>query len=240
MLTYIEKQHYARHISLPEIGETGQEKLKNASVLVVGAGGLGCAVLTALVTAGLGKIGIIDADVVSLSNLQRQPLYGIDSLGLPKVDVAKQRLSLLNPQVELSTFPVFLDSDNADELMTRYDIIVDACDNLETRYLLNDACLRAKKPWVHGALAGFVGQVSVFNYRDCGTYRCLYPNERGHMMENKAPAGVLSVLPTVIGTFQANEVIKLVCEMGSVLAGRLLIYDMRTMSQRMLRYRKMT
>ncbi|PID63353.1 MAG: molybdopterin biosynthesis protein [Gammaproteobacteria bacterium] len=239
MLSRDEHQRYARQITLPDIGEVGQVKLKRGKVLVIGAGGLGCAVLPALVAAGVGEIGLVDADVVSLSNLQRQPLYGVDSIGRAKVEVAKQRLSRLNPHVALSTFPVFLNSDNAETLIAPYDIVVDACDNLATRYAIDAACLQHEKPWVHGAVAGFVGQVSVFNYRGSGTYRGLYPNELAdeERQTDTSPLAVLGVLPAVIGALQANEVIKILCELEGVLAGRLLTYDLRTLSQRILCYR---
>lgn len=239
MLTTAEQQRYARQIALPEIGEAGQAKLKRAKVLIIGAGGLGCAVLPALLAAGVGEIGVVDADVVSLSNLQRQPLYDVDSIGALKVEVAKARLSRLNPHVVLSTFPVFFASDNAEKLVASYDIIVDACDNFSTRYLIDDTCKRLHKPWVHGAVAGFFGQVSVFNYRGSGSYRCLYPDELQNTLKaDSTSIAVIGVLPAVIGAFQTNEVIKILCGLEGVLSNKLLTYDLRTLSQRVFSYQR--
>ncbi len=239
MLTPSEQQRYTRQLMLSEIGTTGQLRLKNAKVLVIGAGGLGCAILQSLVAVGVGEIGIIDNDVVSLSNLQRQILYTVDDIGLPKAEIAKNRLSRLNPEVSITSFYQALEQNNVYQWLAPYDIIIDACDNMATRYLIDDACLQLNKCWVHGAVSNFVGQVSVFNYQGCGSYHHLYPQPQAeNPLTENSPIAVLAVSPALIGTLQANEVIKIICGLQGVLAGKLLTYDLRTLSQRILSYRK--
>lgn len=217
---------YNRHIILSEIGPKGQKKLSEARVLVVGAGGLGCPVLQYLAAAGVGTIGIIDHDVVEESNLQRQILFGSGSLGQNKAVAAKNRLTDLNNTIKIDAYPEKLTFQNAMELFSQYDIIVDGTDNFETRYLINDASLFAKKPIVFGAIHKFQGQVAVFNYKDGPSYRCVFPNKPGKdAVLNCSEVGVLGVLPGIIGTMQANEVLKIILVLGNVLSGKLLCYD---------------
>lgn len=220
---------YSRHIVLSEIGQIGQDKLANAKVLVIGAGGLGCPVLQYLVAAGIGTIGIIDFDVVEESNLQRQVLFGSSSLGENKAIAAKARLEDLNDEINIISYPEKLTFQNATELFKQFDIIVDGTDNFETRYLINDACLITNKPLVFGAVYKFQGQVSVFNYNNGPTYRCAFPNKpKPGEIPNCSEVGILGVLPGIIGTMQANEVLKMILGIGEVLSGSILCYDALT------------
>lgn len=217
---------YNRHIILSEIGQNGQDKLTNAKVLVVGAGGLGCPLLQYLTAAGIGTIGIIDFDVVQLSNLQRQILFGTSNLGQNKAIAAKKRLQDLNDSISINAYAEKLTHQNALQLFENYDIIVDGTDNFETRYLINDACIIANKPLVFGAIYKFEGQVSVFNYENGPSYRCLFPNiPQKNTVPNCSEVGVLGVLPGIIGSMQANEVLKMVLGIGKVLSGKLLCYS---------------
>lgn len=217
---------YNRHIILSEIGPEGQDKISNAKVLVIGAGGLGCPVLQYLTAAGVGHIGIIDFDVVELSNLQRQVLFGTTSLGKNKAIAAKERLQDLNDAISITAYPEALTYKNAINLFNLYDIIVDGSDNFETRYLVNDACIITNKALVFGAIYKFEGQVSVFNYNNGPTYRCLFPNppQKG-AVPNCSEIGVLGVLPGIIGSMQANEVLKIILDLGEILSGKLLFYN---------------
>ena len=220
---------YSRHIILSEIGVIGQDKLTNAKVLVVGAGGLGCPVLQYLAAAGIGTLGIIDFDSVEESNLQRQVLFGSSSLGQNKAIAAKTRLEDLNNTITINAYPYKLDYQNALELFNQYDILVDGSDNFETRYLVNDACIINNKPLVFGAIYKFEGQVSVFNYQNGPSYRCLFPNPaKKDYVPNCSEIGVLGVLPGIIGSMQANEVLKIVLGIGKVLNGKLLCYNALT------------
>ncbi|WP_418604108.1 molybdopterin-synthase adenylyltransferase MoeB [Hwangdonia sp.] len=220
---------YNRHIILSEIGQTGQDKISNAKVLVIGAGGLGCPVLQYLTAAGVGTIGIIDFDVVEISNLQRQVLFGKSSLGQNKAMAAKQRLEDLNNEISIIAYPEKLTHKNAINLFNQYDIIVDGTDNFATRYLSNDACLLTNKPLVFGAIYKFEGQVSVFNYNNGPSYRCLFPNPpKKDTIPNCSEIGVLGVLPGIIGSMQANEVLKIILNLGDVLSGKLLCYNALT------------
>lgn len=217
---------YSRQIILPEVGVIGQAKLTNASVLVVGAGGLGCPVLLYLAAAGVGRIGIIDADKVDVTNLQRQVLYVTEDEGKSKAETAAKRLSALNPEINIDVYPVWLSKDNALEIFSKYDIVVDGSDNFATRYLVNDACVILKKPLVFGSIFKFEGQVSVFNYKGGPTYRCLFPEPpAAGEVPNCSEIGVIGVLPGIIGTLQANEVIKIILEKGDVMSGTLYMYD---------------
>jgi len=239
MLSTAEKKQYDRHLILDKIGVPGQEKLKAAKVLVIGAGGLGCPILQYLTAAGVGTIGIIDNDTVAQSNLQRQILYTVDDIGSYKAAVAAERLSKLNPFVKFDVYKTYLSRDNALELFNKYDIIVDGSDNFATRYLTNDAAVLSNKPLVYGAIFKFEGQVSVFNYKNSGTYRCLYPTApKPDSSPNCSEIGVLGVLPGIIGSLQANETIKIICEIGEVLANKLLIYDTLSMNQLVLKFEK--
>ncbi|WP_298533657.1 molybdopterin-synthase adenylyltransferase MoeB [uncultured Algibacter sp.] len=217
---------YNRHIILSEIGQVGQDKISNAKVLVIGAGGLGCPVLQYLTAAGVGTIGIIDFDVVELSNLQRQVLYGKSSLGKNKALAAKERLEDLNDAISIQAYPEPLTYQNAILLFYQYDIIVDGSDNFETRYLVNDACIITKTPLVFSAIYKFEGQVSVFNYKDGPSYRCLFPSPpKKDTVPNCSEIGVIGVLPGIIGSMQANEVLKIILGIGNTLSGKLLCYN---------------
>lgn len=220
---------YDRHIILSEIGREGQNKLSEASVLVIGAGGLGCAVLQYLTAAGIGTIGIVDFDIVTESNLQRQILYGSSSLGLNKAKAAKHRLQDLNNTINIYTYPEKLTHKNAINLFEKYDIIVDGTDNFDARYLINDASILTNKPLVYAGIYKFEGQVSVFNYQNGPSYRCLFPNSpQEGSIPNCSEIGVLGVLPGIIGTMQANEVLKIILGLGNVLTGKVLYYNALT------------
>ncbi len=239
MFNEAEKQQYSRHLILDEIGEAGQLKLKQAKVLVIGAGGLGCPILQYLTAAGVGTIGIVDNDVVDASNLQRQVLYTHEDVGTPKVLAAKTRLSALNPNIRINTYHTFLTRDNAVELFEQYDIIVDGSDNFPTRYLTNDASILAKKPLVFGSIFKFDGQVAVFNFNDGPSYRCLYPTPpKPNSIPNCSDIGVLGVLPGIIGTLQANETLKIILGLGDVLSGKLLQFDALHLRQFILKFKK--
>ncbi|PKH52728.1 dinucleotide-utilizing protein [Tenacibaculum sp. Bg11-29] len=238
-LTAQEQKQYNRHLILDKIGEKGQLKLKQAKVLVIGAGGLGCPVLQYLTAVGVGNIGIIDDDVVDQSNLQRQILYRIDDIGFSKAETAAKRLSKLNPFVNFSVYKEKLTRENAISLFNKYDVIVDGSDNFSTRYLTNDAAVITNKPLVYGAIFKFEGQVSVFNYKGSATYRCLYPTPpKPDESPNCSQIGVLGVLPGIIGSLQANETIKIILEIGEVLANILLMYDTLSMRQMLLKFEK--
>ena len=220
---------YNRHIILSEIGKEGQKKINKAKILVVGAGGLGCTILQYLVAACVGKVGIIDFDIVEKSNLQRQILFGASSLGINKALAAKNRLEDLNSEIQINAITSALTTQNALELFADYDIIVDGTDNFETRYIINDAAVITNKPVVYGAIYKFEGQVSVFNYKNGPSYRCLFPNTpKDKSLANCSEIGVLGVLPGIIGTMQANEALKIILEFNNVLSGKLLCYDAKT------------
>ena len=226
MLSKSEYIQYNRHLILEEIGEEGQYKLKQSNVLVIGAGGLGCIILQYLTASGVGTIGVIDHDIVDQTNLQRQILYTHDDIGKFKVIAAKERLSKNNPYIIFKTYQEKLSKHNALSLFAEYDIIVDGSDNFATRYLVNDAAIISGKPVVFGAIFKFEGQVSVFNYKQGPTYRCLYPiPPPPNTVPSCSEIGVLGVLPGIVGSFQANEVIKMICNIGAVLSGELLTYN---------------
>jgi len=222
---------YSRHILLPEFGEEGQRRLKNAKVLVVGAGGLGSPALLYLAAAGIGTIGIVDFDEVDLSNLQRQILFSEDDIGKSKADAALSRLKALNPNVNFKIYKDKISSDNAFEIIQDYDVIADGTDNFPTRYLINDACVILGKPYVYGSIYRFEGQVSVFNYQDTEgvrgpNYRDLFPMPPpANMAPSCAEGGVIGVLAGIIGSMQANEVIKVITGIGTTLSRRLFIID---------------
>ncbi|MBA6155555.1 molybdopterin-synthase adenylyltransferase MoeB [Tenacibaculum sp. S7007] len=239
MLTKEEQKQYDRHLILNEVGVEGQLKLKQAKVLVIGAGGLGCPVLQYLTAAGVGTIGLIDDDVVSQSNLQRQILYTQNDIDTPKVLAVSKRLAALNPFIQFNTYHEKLTKENAIELFSKYDIIVDGSDNFSTRYLVNDTAVLTNKTLVYGAIFKFEGQVSVFNYNDGPTYRCLYPTPpKANEVPNCSQIGVIGVLPGVIGCLQANEVIKIICGLGEVLSGKMLTYNLLTMQQMVLKFKR--
>lgn len=226
MFSETEKQYYDRQFSLAGLGAEGQLRLKNASILVIGAGGLGCPALLYLAAAGVGKLGIIDFDKVEISNLHRQVLFNILDVGKSKSKVAAEKLILLNPSIQVEAYDEALTTDNVLRLMADYDLVIDGSDNFPTRYLVNDACVLLGKPWVFGAIFRYEGQVSVFNYEEGPTYRCLYPDPPGAgEIPNCEEAGVLGVLPGVIGTLMATEAIKVIVGLGEVLRGEMLMYD---------------
>lgn len=223
-------ERFQRQIILPGIGTSGQNKLKASSVLVVGAGGLGCAVLPYLVSAGVGKIGIVDGDRVEESNLHRQVLYTESSIGILKVDAAKQTLQRMNSTAQIEAIPEFLSEENMDNLVRSHDLIIDATDNLEVRYTLDEACSQLKKPMIYGSIFRFQGQVSVFNYKGGPSYSSLFSKEEKAVL-NCEEAGVLGTTVGIIGMLQANEALKIILGIGEVLSGKLLIYNMLTNDQ---------
>jgi adenylyltransferase/sulfurtransferase len=211
------------------IGVEGQTKLKNASVLVIGAGGLGCPVLQYLTAAGAGNIGLMDFDLVNETNLPRQILYGAADIGKLKTIISKQRLNKLNNNVNIQILNIKFGKDNGPKLINDFDIIVDATDNYESRYIINDACVIAGKPMVHGAIYQFEGQVSVFNYNNGPTYRCYNPDIMKEFHNPKpSETGMINVLPGITGTYMANEVIKIILQQGRVLSGEVLIFNILT------------
>jgi molybdopterin/thiamine biosynthesis adenylyltransferase len=222
-----EIRRYSKQIMIPEIGPGGQEKLKKAKVLVVGAGGLGCPVLQYLAAAGIGKIGIVEFDKVDESNLQRQVLYGSLDVGKLKAIIAKNRLEHLNTLVEFEIFNLRLDTTNAIGIIKQFDLVIDATDNYEVRYIINDACVILDKPMVYGAIFKHEGQASVFNLNGGPTYRCFNPYEKRGDYRNPRPAdvGLMGVLPGITGTIMANEVIKIITSTGNVLNGKLLVFN---------------
>ena len=217
---------YSRHLIIPEVGLAGQKKLKAARVMLIGAGGLGSPLALYLAAAGVGKIGIIDFDVVDETNLQRQIMHTTSDVGRPKLDSAKESITEINPNVIVETYPVRLSSDNALDLLKNYDVIVDGTDNFPTRYLVNDACVLLGKPNVYGSIFRFDGQVTVFDSKRGPCYRCLYPAPPPPgLVPSCAEGGVLGVLPGIIGTLQALETIKLIVQTGEPLIGRLVLFD---------------
>ncbi|MDX1348706.1 MAG: HesA/MoeB/ThiF family protein [Putridiphycobacter sp.] len=238
-LTKDEITQYSRHLLLKGVGMKGQQKLIKSKVLVIGAGGLGCPILQYLTAAGVGTIGIIDDDLVDISNLQRQILYTHDDIGKPKVTAAKNKLARLNPHINIIAHQVLLTTKNALELFNQYDIIVDGSDNFQTRYLSNDAAVIANKPLVFGSIYKFEGQVSVFNYENGPTYRCLFPSPpQPNEVPNCSEVGVLGILPGIVGSMQANEVLKIILELGNVLSGKLLTYNTLNNAQYILEFVK--
>lgn len=223
-LSEAQRERYSRHLILKHVGEAGQEKLLRSAVLVVGAGGLGSPVLLYLAAAGVGRLGVIDPDRVALSNLQRQVLHRTPGLGKLKVLSAREQLEALNPDVAVEVFPEPLATANASALVSRYDIVVDCTDSFPVRYLLNDTCLREKKPFIFGAVSAFYGQVTTILPGAGPCLRCLFPEEPAHI-SNPSRVGLLGVIPGVIGTLQALEVLKYLLGCGELLAGRLLVFN---------------
>jgi molybdopterin/thiamine biosynthesis adenylyltransferase/rhodanese-related sulfurtransferase len=239
-LTPAQLDRYSRHILLPEVGEKGQEKLLKGRVLLLGAGGLGSPAALYLAAAGVGKIGLVDADTVDASNLQRQILHATSRLGMSKVLSAEKAINDLNPDVQVVKYEERVNSGNVDRIFgDGWDVIVDGCDNFPTRYLVNDASLFHKIPVVHGSIFRFDGQVTTFMPFDGPCYRCLYPEPPpAHLAPSCAEAGVLGILPGVVGVIQATEAIKLILGQGDVLKGRLLTYDSLKMTFRTLKLRR--
>lgn len=236
-----QSQRYSRHLRIPEIGVAGQQKLLDSTMLLIGAGGLGSPAGLYLAAAGVGTIGIIDDDVVDASNLQRQVLHRTHDIGSHKVESARRTIEALNPDVQVTMHRERLTETNVDEIFSGYDVIVDGSDSFETRYVVNDACVRLGIPMVHGSIFRFDGQVTTFDPRveESPCYRCLFPTPPPpELAPNCAVAGVLGVLPGVVGTIQATEAIKLVLDIGETLMGRLLMYDALSMTFRTLKVRK--
>ena len=234
-----EVARYSRHLIMPEVGMEGQLKLKASSVLCIGAGGLGSPVAMYLAAAGVGRIGIVDFDIVDYSNLQRQVIHGTPDVGRLKLDSASDRLNAINPEIHVETHNEALSSSNALRLLGGYDVIVDGTDNFPTRYLVNDACVLLGKPNVYGSIFRFEGQASVFATKDGPCYRCLYPEPPPPgLVPSCAEGGVLGILPGVVGTIQATEAVKLIIGVGEPLINRFMIYDALRMKFRELKLRK--
>lgn len=229
ILSQREIRRYSRQIMLPEIGLSGQEKLKKSKVLVVGAGGLGCPALQYLAAAGTGKLAIAEFDTVNESNLQRQILYGSADIGKLKSIIAAGRVELLNDLIETERINLKIDHSNSLRFISDFDVVVDATDNFAARYLLNDSCVILGKPLVHGAIYKYEGQVSVFNYKGGPTYRCYNPGAESPKSGDPSPAetGLLGVLPGITGIIMANEVIKIITGYGKVLSGKVLVFNIR-------------
>ncbi len=224
---------YTRQTSLPDFGPEGQARLQHSKVLIVGLGGLGIPVAQYLNAMGVGTLGLMDNDTIALHNLQRQVLYSENDIGKPKVSVAAQKLAAQNSDTRINVYANYLNPENALEIIKQYDLVVDATDNFGTRYLINDACVVVKKPFVYGALQGFEGQVSVFNYKDGPTYRCVFPDPpKAREIPNCNENGILGVLPGIIGTLQALEAVKVLSGKGQVLSGELLLFDGNTQQSR--------
>jgi molybdopterin/thiamine biosynthesis adenylyltransferase/rhodanese-related sulfurtransferase len=230
---------YSRHLILPNVGMEGQKKLKAAKVLCIGAGGLGSPMALYLAAAGVGRLGLVDFDVVDESNLQRQIIHGTSWVGKPKIESAKARLLDLNPHIQIDAYEEPLSSENAMRIFEPYDVVADGTDNFPTRYLVNDACVLLGKPNVYGSIFRFEGQASVFGYRGGPCYRCLYeePPPPG-LVPSCAEGGVLGILPGIIGVVQATEIVKIILGIGTTLSGRLMLYDALNMSFRELKLRK--
>ncbi|MEZ2233467.1 molybdopterin-synthase adenylyltransferase MoeB [Microcoleus sp.] len=233
-----EYERYSRHLILPEVGLDGQKRLKAASVLCIGTGGLGSPLLLYLAAAGIGRIGIVDFDIVDTSNLQRQVIHGTSWIGKPKIESAKNRILEINPLCQVDLYETRVSSENAIAIATPYDIIIDGTDNFQTRYLMNDVSVLLNKPNVYGSIFRFEGQATVFNYEGGPNYRDLYPEPPPPgMVPSCAEGGVLGVLPGVIGCIQATEAIKIILGQGTTLSGRLLLYNALDMTFRQLKLR---
>jgi adenylyltransferase/sulfurtransferase len=238
-LSHEEVQRYSRHLIMPEVGVSGQKKLKAASVLLIGAGGLGSPLAMYLAAAGIGRIGLVDYDIVDYTNLQRQIIHGTSDVGRPKLESARERILDINPHVQVDAYEVPLTSANALEIIAPYDIVIDGTDNFPTRYLTNDACVLLGKPNVYGSIFRFEGQASVFYAEEGPCYRCLFPEPPPPgLVPSCAEGGVLGVLPGTIGAIQATEAIKLIIGQGESLIGRLLLYDALGMTFDEVRLRK--
>jgi len=237
-LTKDDYERYSRHLILPEVGVEGQKRLKAASVLCIGTGGLGSPLLLYLAAAGVGRIGIVDFDIVDHSNLQRQVIHGTSWVGKPKIESAKNRILEINPYCQVDLYETRLSAENALDIVRPYDVVVDGTDNFPTRYLVNDACVLLNKPNVYGSIFRFEGQASVFNYQDGPNYRDLYPEPPPPgLVPSCAEGGVLGILPGIIGVIQATETVKIILGVGETLSGRLMLYDSLKMKFRELKLR---
>jgi adenylyltransferase/sulfurtransferase len=238
-LSHEEVQRYSRHLIMPEVGMSGQKKLKAASVLLIGAGGLGSPLAMYLAAAGIGRIGLVDYDVVDYTNLQRQIVHGTKDVGRPKLDSAKETMLDINPHVQVDTYEVPLTSANALEIIEPYDIVIDGTDNFPTRYLTNDACVLLGKPNVYGSIFRFEGQLSIFHATEGPCYRCLFPEPPPPgLVPSCAEGGVLGILPGTVGAMQATEAIKYILGIGESMVGRLLLYDALNMEFTEVQLRK--
>ncbi len=235
----VDMNRYARHVSLPDVGREGQERINNSRVLVVGAGGLGSPVLLYLAAAGVGEIGVIDDDLVDLSNLQRQIIHAESDVGSSKVESAKTQILSINSTIKVTTWDTRLSPDNAQEILKGWDVVVDGTDNIPTRYLVDDICKTNRIPWIYGSIYRFEGQASVFNYQGGPCYRDLFPEPPpSNAIPSCAEGGVFGVLPGVIGSIQATEAIKIILDKGQTLSGKLLIYDAESMDFKSLTFSK--
>ena len=235
----VDMDRYARHISLPDVGIEGQRLINKSRILVIGAGGLGSPVLLYLAAAGVGEIGIIDDDLVDLSNLQRQIIHAESSIGTSKVESAKAQISSINSTIKITTWNARLSPDNAQEILAGWDIVIDGTDNIPTRYLVDDICKINQIPWIYGSIYRFEGQASVFNFEGGPCYRDLFPEPPpSNAIPSCAEGGVFGVLPGVIGSIQATEAIKIIINKGQSLSGKLLIYDAESMTFKSLKYSK--
>lgn len=227
ILSPVEIRRYSKQIMIPEIGLKGQEKLKKSKVIVVGSGGLGCPVLQYLAAAGVGKIGIVEFDKVDETNLHRQVLYGSADIGKLKSILAKKRAEKINPHIQFEIFNLRLDVSNSLNVLKDYDIVIDATDNLDSRYVINDSCVILNKPMVHGSIFRYEGMISVFNYKGGPTYRCYNPSRTENDYKNPSPSevGLFGVLPGITGTYMSNEVIKIITGNGEVLSGKILLIN---------------
>ncbi|NHN24115.1 hypothetical protein FIA58_000365 [Flavobacterium jejuense] len=223
-------KRYARQMALPEIGSLGQQKILNAKVLVIGAGGLGCPVLQMLAASGVGTLGIVDGDVVDITNLHRQLLYTTDDCGTKKVDAAANAIHKINSDVKVNVYPEFISENNIATIVKGYEILLDCTDTIATRYLINDISVHLGKPMIYASIHKFEGQISVFNYQNGPTYRCLFPEKNSYEVPNCVTTGVLGVLPNTLGMLQATEALKIILEIGEVLSGKLLIYNALNLS----------
>src|SRR6266700_2113148 len=238
-LSQEEVLRYSRHLIMPEVGVDGQEKLKNASILLIGCGGLGSPLSMYLAAAGIGHLGLVDFDMADFTNLQRQVAFGTSDVGRPKVEATQDRINQINPNVKFTTYRTKLSSENVMEIFQPYDIIIDGTDNFPTRYLVNDACVFLKKPNVYGSIFRFEGQATVFWAEKGPCYRCLYPEPPPPgLVPSCAEGGVLGVLPGIVGTIQATEILKLAIGKGSSLVGRLLLFNALDMKFRELKLRR--
>ena len=231
-----ELERYQRQIVLPGFGQEGQEKLRHSSVLVVGVGGLGSVAALYLTAAGIGTVGLVENDTVSLHNLQRQVLYREDEVGKPKIECAVKTLQRLNGNVDIVAHPCFLVPENAREIIDGYDLVLDCTDNFTARYLINDTCLELHKPFIYGSIGDTVGQMAVFNYMPpCSNYRILYPNEKELVARGNVNKGVMGVLPSVIASLQVNEAVKIITGKGKVMKDTLFTIDLATLETRQFR-----
>lgn len=231
-------KRYSRQVALPEIGTIGQQKLLNAKVLVIGAGGLGCPVLQMLAASGVGTLGIVDGDVVDVTNLHRQLLYTNEDCGTKKVEAAANAISRINPDVNVNVYPEFISESNIATIVKEYEILVDCTDTIATRYLINDISVHLGKPMIYASIHKFEGQISVFNYQNGPSYRCLFPEKNSKEIPNCVTTGVLGVLPNTLGMLQATEVLKIILGIGKVTSGELLIYNALHLSFNELEFSK--